>query len=139
MHPTIARLTEAMNRHDAAEMAMMFRPDYRSEQPAHPNRGFSVGAQVQTNWSQMFAGVPDMRCECVADTDDGSTAWTEWRWTGTYTDGTPFATAGVTIFRIADDGRIASGHLYMEPVEQDGAAIDEAVRNLSRRGAEAES
>ena len=139
MHPTITRLTDAMNRHDAAGMASLFRPDYRSDQPAHPNRGFGVAAQVQKNWSQMFAGVPDLRCESVADLDDGSTAWTEWRWTGTYTDGTPFATAGVTIFRIADDGRIASGHLYMEPVEQDGAAIDEAVRKLARPGPRAET
>jgi ketosteroid isomerase-like protein len=132
MHPTIARLTDAMNRHDAAGMAALFSPDYHSEQPAHPNREFGIGSQVETNWSRMFAGVPDIRCESVADIDDGSTAWTEWRWTGTHTDGTPFETVGVTVFRIAEDGRIASGHLYMEPVEKDGPAIDETVRRLAR-------
>ena len=133
MHPTIARLADAMNRHDAAGMAACFSVDYRSEQPAHPNRAFSVGSQVEANWSQMFARVPDVRCEAVADTDDGSTAWTEWRWTGTNTDGTPFDVAGVTIFRMADDGRIAAGHLYMEPVEHDGPGIEEAVRQLTRQ------
>ena len=139
MHPTIARLADAMNRHDAAGMATMFRPDYRSEQPAHPNRGFSVAAQVQTNWSQMFAGVPDMRGECVADTDDGSTAWTEWRWTGTRVNGSPFGMNGVIILGLGEDGLITWGHLYMEPVEQDGAAIDEAVRKLARPGPRAET
>ena len=131
MHPTIARLTDAMNRHDAAGMAALFTPDYQSDQPAHPNRGFSVSSQVQTNWSKMFAGVPDVRCEAVAHTVDGSTTWTEWRWTGTFTDGSPYAVAGVTLFGIADDGRIAWGHLYMEPVEVDGPGIDQAVDELS--------
>jgi hypothetical protein len=131
MHPTIARLTDVMNRHDVAEMTTLFHPDYRSEQPAHPNRGFGGAAQVQANWSQMFAGVPDLRVECVAETD-GTTAWTEWRWTGTHPDGTPFAMAGVTVFGFSDDDRIAWARLYMEPVEQDGAAIEEAVEKLAR-------
>jgi hypothetical protein len=30
-----------------------------------------------------------------------------------------------------DDGLVAAMRLYMEPVEQDGAAIEEAVRQLS--------
>jgi hypothetical protein len=132
MHPTITRLADVMNRHDADEMATLFSPDYRSEQPAHPNRGFGGAAQVQANWSQLFAAVPDMRIECLDATLDGRTAWAEWRWTGTYTDGTPFAMRGVTVFGLADDDRIAWARLYMEPVEQGGAAIAEAVEKLAR-------
>ncbi len=130
MHPTIARLVEVMNRHDIAEMTALFSSDYRSEQPAHPNLGFSGAEQVRANWTQMFAGVPDLRVECVADTDDGTTAWTEWRWSGTHPDGTPFAMSGVAIFGLADD-RIASARLYMEPVEQGGAGIEERVQDLA--------
>jgi SnoaL-like domain len=132
MNSTIARLQDLMNRHDVHEMASLFSPDYRSEQPAHPNRGFGGAAQVEANWSEMFAGVPDMRLECLAETVDGSTAWTEWRWTGTHPDGTPFGMAGVVVFTLADDGRIAAARLYMEPVEQDGAAIEDAVHQLAQ-------
>jgi len=134
MHPTIARLTDVMNRHDAHELTSLFSPEYRSEQPAHPNRGFGGADQVEANWTQMFAGVPDMRVECLASTVDGGTVWTEWRWTGTHTDGTSFAMAGVVLFGLTDDQRIGSARLYMEPVEQDGAAIEEAVQQLAEPG-----
>jgi hypothetical protein len=40
MNDTIARLRDAMNAHDLDAMAALFAPDYRSEQPLHPNRGF---------------------------------------------------------------------------------------------------
>lgn len=131
MHDTIARLRDAVNRHDPQAMAALFAPDYRSEQPVHPNRGFGGHAQVAVNWTQMFEGVPDMEARVVAETVAGSTTWTEWAYQGTYRDGTPFQTRGVTLFGLDDDGRIAWGRLYVEPVEQDSAPIDEAVRQLS--------
>ena len=40
MNDTISRLRDAMNRHDAAAMIELFAPNYRSEQPVHPQRGF---------------------------------------------------------------------------------------------------
>ena len=131
MHPTIARLTDVQNRHDAVEMATLFHPGYRSEQPAHPSRGFGGAAQVEANWTQMFAGVPDMRVECLRSTVDGSSAWAEYRWSGTHADGTPFAMIGVIVFGFADDDRIEWARLYMEPVEQGGAAIEETVEQLA--------
>jgi ketosteroid isomerase-like protein len=132
MHPTIARLAEAMNRHDVAALTALMAPDYRSEQPVHPNRGFGGADQVAANWSAMFAGVPDMRVECLAETTDGRTSWSEWSWRGTHTDGTPFAMRGVVLFAIGDDDRIHAARLYMEPVEEGGAAIDAAVDELAR-------
>ena len=134
MHPTIARLTDVMNRHDAREMASLFSPEYRSEQPAHPNRGFGGADQVEANWSQMFAGVPGMRIECLASSVDGATAWSEWRWTGTHPDGSPFGMAGVIVFGLTEDERIGWARLYMEPVEQGGAGIEEAVHQLAEPG-----
>ena len=125
------RLLAAFNARDLDALVDCFRADYRSEQPAHPNRGFGGAAQVEANWAQMFAGVPDMRLECLADTDDGSTAWTEWRWTGTRTDGSAFGMNGVIIFGLGGDGLITWAHLYMEPVEQHGEGIEAAVRHLA--------
>lgn len=134
MHPTIARLADAMNRHDVNAMTELFAPDYRSEQPAHPNRGFGGSDQVAANWTAMFDGVPDLRVECLAELNDGTTSWSEWSWQGTHADGAPFAMRGAVIFGLGDDGRFHSARLYMEPVERGGAAIDEAVRDLAGPG-----
>ena len=131
MHETIARLRDAMNAHDPEAMAALFAPDYRSEQPAHPDRGFGGRDQVAANWRNMFAGVPDMHTEVVAETTDGDMAWSEWDWRGTHTDGSPFAMRGVLVMGLRDDGAISWMRLYMEPVEVGGAAIDEAVQQLS--------
>jgi hypothetical protein len=131
MNPTIDRLRDAINRHDAEGMAVLFAPDYRSEQPAHPNRGFGGAGQVAANWGQMFAGVPDLVAEVLSEATDGSTTWSEWAWTGHHADGSDFAMKGCTVMGLRDDGAISWARLYMEPVEQDGAAIEEAVQRLS--------
>ena len=134
MNDTIARLAEAVNRHDVDGMAALFASDYRSEQPAHPNRGFGGSEQVAANWSQMFAGVPDVTAEAIAHTTDGRTTWTEWAWRGHHPDGSLFAMRGVTLMGLDDDGLVAWARLYMEPVEEGGAAIDETVQQLSGGG-----
>lgn len=130
MHPTLEKLRDLVNAHDAEGMAALFSPDYRSRQPVHPNRGFGGHAQVANNWGHMFRGVPDMTAEIVAETQDGPTFWSEWIWSGHHTDGSPFEMRGITVMEVTDDGLIAEARLYMEPVEQDGAAIDDAVQEL---------
>jgi hypothetical protein len=92
MNETIARLGAAVNRHDPEGMAACFAPDYRSEQPAHPNRAFGGAEQVAVNWTQLFAGVPDLAGEVIDHTMDGRTTWTEWEWRGHYPDGSLFHT-----------------------------------------------
>ena len=132
MNATMEKVRDRQNAHDAEGMAALFSPDYRSEQPAHPRRGFGGHAQVAINWNQMFRGVPDLRVELVAGTTDGATCWSEWVWRGHYTDGSLFEMRGVTIMGLTEDGLIAEARLYMEVVEQDGAAVDETVRQLAR-------
>jgi ketosteroid isomerase-like protein len=131
MNTTMSELDERMNAHDAEGMAALFSPDYRSEQPAHPNRGFGGHAQVAANWGNMFRGVPDLTTEVVAEVENGSTVWSERIWRGHHSDGSPFEMRGVTIMELTDDGLIRSARLYMELVEQDGAAIEETVRQLA--------
>jgi hypothetical protein len=123
------RLIAAMNRHDAQGVAGLFAADYRSEQPLHPNRGFGGSQQVLSNWSAVFEGVPDFHADVIASTNSNDVLWAEQRWTGTYRDGSPFRMRGVTVLGLRDD-RIAWARLYMEPVEEGGADIDEAVREL---------
>ena len=131
MNDTIARLAAAQNRHDAEGMAACFAPDYRSEQPAHPNRGFGGPEQVAANWTQFFAAVPDLATEVVDSATDGRTTWTEWDTRGHYSDGSAFAMRGVTLMGLNDDDLIAWARFYMEPVEQDGTGIEETVQQLS--------
>jgi hypothetical protein len=80
----------------------------------------------------MFAGVPDFHAEICRSVQDGETAWTEWHWSGTRSDGSAFAMRGLTLFEIADD-QIVAGRLYMEEVEQDVAGIEQAVQALAGR------
>ena len=123
------RLIAAMNRHDAQGVAGLFAADYRSQQPLHPNRGFGGSQQVLSNWSAVFEGVPDFHADVIASSKSNDVLWAEQRWTGTYRDGSPFRMRGVTVLGLRDD-RIAWARLYMEPVEEGGADIDEAVREL---------
>jgi limonene-1,2-epoxide hydrolase len=126
----VERLRKAMNQHDLEAFLAFFDPDYRSEQPAHPNRGFGGREQVELNWSALFEGIPDFHAELLATSTDGDTLWAEWHWTGTRADEAPFDMRRVTLFEIKR-GRIVSGRLYMEEVEEAGADIDEAVRRLA--------
>ena len=126
------RLLAAMNAHDLDALVSCFAPDYRSEQPAHPGRAFEGSAQVRENWTGVFAGVPDFNAELlITSSADDSVEMGEWGWTGTHTDGSPFAMRGTVVLGIADD-KIAWGRLYMEPVEQDGEGIDRMVQETYR-------
>jgi ketosteroid isomerase-like protein len=125
----VERLHQAMNAHDLEAHVACFHPDYRSEQPAHPNRGFGGREQVEKNWAALYGGIRDFHAELLAITAEGDTAWAEWHWTGTRADGAPFDMRGVTLLGVADD-RIAWGRLYMEEVEEAGEDIDQAVSRV---------
>ena len=120
-----------MNDHDIDAFVACFATEYRSDQPAHPGRAFEGNEQVRQNWTGVFAGVPDFRAELLISTALDDLEIGEWRWHGTYTDGSPFAMAGVIVLGIADE-RVAWGRLYMEPVEQGGGDIDDMVRETYR-------
>jgi limonene-1,2-epoxide hydrolase len=126
----VDRLHRAMNQHDLAGFLACFGPDYRSEQPTHPNRVFGGREQVEKNWAALFAGMPDFHAELVATAADGDTVWAEWRWSGTRAGESSLDMSGVTIFGVAD-GLIEWGRFYMEEVEAAGEDIDETVRRLA--------
>jgi len=126
------RLLGALNEHDLDAFVECFAPDYRSEQPAHPDRRFVGRDKVRENWTNVFAGIPDFHAELLTSSDiGGAVEIGEWHWSGTHNDGMPFAMAGVTVMGIADQ-HIAWGRLYMEVIEQDGADIDAMVRDTYR-------
>ena len=126
------RLLAAMNAHDLDAFVACFASDYDSEQPAHPSRMFRGSDQVRKNWEGVFAGVPDFTADLLLSTtaDDGVEIG-EWRWHGTYKDGSPFGMRGMIVAGIRHD-QIAWARLYMEQVEQGGADIDEMVQEAYR-------
>ena len=128
MPTVLERLHAAMNQHDLEAMLECFDPDYRSEQPLHPNRGFGGKEQVRKNWSAILSSFPDFEAELLGHISSGGTVWSEWRWSAAGLD-----MAGVTLLGVEVD-RIVWGRLYMESVEENGEDIDESVQRMTERG-----
>lgn len=125
MPRVLEQLHDAMNARDLEAMLECFDPDYRSEQPLHPNRGFDGKEQVRKNWSAILGSFPDFEAELLRYASIEGTVWSEWRWSAT-----GLKMAGVTLFGVRE-GRFVWGRLYMEPVEENGEDINEAVQSLT--------
>jgi ketosteroid isomerase-like protein len=124
------RIAAAMNAHDVDAFVACLAEDYDSAQPAHPDRAFRGREQVRENWSAIFESVRDFRAELVRAAAMGDVEWSEWRWQGTQPDGSRLEMAGVIVLGIRD-GSVAWARLYVEPVEQGGAGIGAAVRDMA--------
>ena len=122
----VERLCQATNDHDLEALASCFALDYRNDTPVHPARGFQGRAQVRKNWEQIFAGVPDIAAQVrwVADKND---VWSEWEMRGTRRDGSAHVMRGVVIFGVAH-GEASWARFYLEPVDEGGGGVDDAVR-----------
>jgi hypothetical protein len=126
----VPAVAAAMNAHDLDAMVAHFAPDYRSEQPMHPARGFDGREQVRKNYSLLFGEVPDFRADVLRHVAVGNELWSEWRMHGTKAaDGSPFEYRGMTVWGVRD-GLVAWARLYFEPVEAAGEGIDAATRGL---------
>jgi hypothetical protein len=119
----VERLLAAVNAHDLEAMVGCFAQDYVNVTPAHPQRGFGGSQQVRRNWSQLFAGVPDLQAKVLDAAVAGDRVWAEWDISGTRRDGARFAMRGVVIFAVSG-GVIASARFYLEPVEQASGDVD---------------
>jgi hypothetical protein len=123
----LARLVEATNDHDLEAMLECLKPDYRSEQPAHPARAFQGVEQVR-----LMESVPDIHWDVIRTATDETTAWMEARLTGTKADGTKLDEIGVLILGISG-GHIGWGRLYLSEIDTEGAGIDETVGRMAGR------
>ena len=128
----VARLHEAVNRHDLDAMISCFAQDFVNETPVHPARSFHGRDQVRKNWALIFATVRDLQADIVDCASQGDTVWTEWEMRGSRPDGAQHLMRGVSIFEVADDV-FASVRFYLEPVEQGGAGVDADVRSVLGR------
>jgi ketosteroid isomerase-like protein len=124
------RLAAATNAHDIDALVACFADDYLNETPAHPDRGFRGADQVRRNWTQLFAGMPDLTSRVLAATIDGDTEWSEWEMSGLRPDGTAHLMRGVIIFGVRDD-KAAWARFYLEPVEVASGDADAAIARAS--------
>jgi ketosteroid isomerase-like protein len=131
---TIDQLVARTNAHDLEGVVACFAEDYALEAPSHPARSFRGSDQVRRNWSQIFAAVPDVHVKIVARARDGATAWTEWEMAGTRRDGAKHLMRGVFVFVIGE-GKIRSGRMFLQPVEEGGGDMNAAVRAAVGGGA----
>jgi ketosteroid isomerase-like protein len=122
----VERLCQATNAHDLEALASCFAVDYRNDTPVHPARGFRGRAQVRKNWEQIFAAVPDIAAQ-VHWVADQETAWSEWEMRGTRRDGSAHVMRGVVIFGVKN-GEASWARFYLEPVQEGGGGVDDAVR-----------
>jgi hypothetical protein len=102
--PPIDRLIEAMNKHDADAMIHWLDPDYRSEQPLHPEPAFSGRDQVAKNWSLVFDEVPDLKVDLLRHAKAEGEVWTELRVYGQKLDGSPFEYRGIMLWGLRATG-----------------------------------
>jgi ketosteroid isomerase-like protein len=112
----VEQLVDAINAHDLDRMVSLFADDYVNETPAHPHRAFEGNENVRRNWSQIFAGAPDLRAQVPRMVVDADTVWVEWDITGTGPDGAAVLMRGVSIFGVRQN-RLAWVRFYLEPVE----------------------
>jgi ketosteroid isomerase-like protein len=125
----IEGLRQAVDAHDLDRVVACFAADYVNETPTHPGRGFSGREQVRTNWSRIFAGLPDITAEVVRTAVDGTAVWSEWEMRGTRPDGVPQMLRGVVIFEVVDD--VAThARFYLEPVDAGEGGVDAAVGRI---------
>ena len=115
----LERFHHAMNAHDIDLFASCFALDYRTTQPAHPNRAFVGGDKVRANWVKMFRDIPDFEADLLRSVITGDTIWCEFDWHGTRSDGTPYHAVAMSVFGVRGE-QFAWGRVYMEPVEAPG-------------------
>jgi hypothetical protein len=109
----LERMHRALNARDLDAYIACFAPDYRSEQPIHPDWAYTGTDQLRWNWTAIFENVPDFSAELLRSMIDGDTFWSEWRWTGSQPDGRPMTIVGMIVMGVKND-KIAWGRIYME-------------------------
>jgi ketosteroid isomerase-like protein len=129
----VRRLGRATNDHDLDAIVACFAPGYRNETPAHPDRGFVGRDQVRHNWEQILRFVPDLTAEVLRTSVTGDTVWSEWEQRGTRPDGSAHLMRGVIVFGVAD-GLAVWARFYLEPVQEGGGDIADAVRRQVATG-----
>lgn len=125
----VERLRRAVDDHDIDAVVGCFATGYRNETPAHPDRGFDGKEQVRSNWSRIFAGLPDVNAAVLRTSVDGEVVWSEWELARHRPDGVVQVLRGVIIFGVSGD-QFAWARFYLEPVDGGEGGVDRAVGRI---------
>jgi len=126
------KLQHATNTRDVDRVVACFAEDYVNQTPAHPARSFTGAEQVRSNWTQIFAAVPDHTATLVASTQDGEMVWTEWDMSGTRVNGTRHCMRGVIVLTVRG-GLASAARFYLEPADDEDLDAEAAVRQIVLR------
>ena len=117
MLPTVERLRDAINSHDAARVADCFTENYQCDMPLHPSRSFTGRARVLENYLAIFARLPDLHATLLRCCQDSSGCWwSEWEMSGTSREGIASLLTGVMITLSVFDQRIQHTRFYLDAV-----------------------
>ena len=126
-HPFLVRLQQATNDHDLDALVDCFAAEYRTRRrriravrSKEPSRSAATGGRSSSSFPMCGPACSGMR-------STGSDVWSEWEMSGTRVDGTPHLMRGVIVFGLQGE-RAASARFYLEPVDQTGSTVDDAVR-----------
>lgn len=111
----VSRLRDAINSHEAHQVAACFSADYRCEIPLHPSRSFTGSQRVLANWSELFERAPALRATVLRTAINGRESWSEWELGGTARDGVELLMRGMVVFTAAE-GLIDWARFYLDPV-----------------------
>jgi ketosteroid isomerase-like protein len=126
-------LRAAQNRRDIEAVVALVDEEHEASSLVHPSEAFRGREQVRKNRTALFDRVPDLRSELVRTAVEGRRGL-EGMALDRHTCGRAApGHEGVLITGIRD-GRIVSGRLYVEQVEDLGVGIDEAVDEMAGGG-----
>jgi SnoaL-like domain len=132
----LERLRDAQNSHDLDAFVACFDPQYRSEQPVHPDRAFVGSEQARKNWAEVFAGVPDFQAELLRLASQGDTEWAEWHWHAPAPIGHGSTCAGSPSSGSATTASTGVGSTW-KTLKLSAKGFDQAVRHMARGTEEA--
>jgi hypothetical protein len=132
----LERLRDAQNSHDLDAFVACFDPQYRSEQPVHPDRALVGSEQARKNWAEVFAGVPDFQAELLRLASQGDTGWAEWHWHAPAPIGHGSTCAGSPSSGSATTASTGAGSTW-KTLKLSAKGFDQVVRHMARGTEEA--
>lgn len=113
----LERLHTALNTRDLTNLLHLLQVDFEQIYPTSPDRNTTGLEPVREAWGNLFETYPDFRADLLRQAIDGSTIWTEWRFTGGANQEKPLDMGGVIIMGV-EEGLIAWNRFYVSDIKK---------------------
>jgi limonene-1,2-epoxide hydrolase len=110
----LERFHTALNTRDLTNLVHLLQVDFDRFYPAQQEEESTGLEAVRARWEEIFQTYPDFRADLLGQAIDGSTIWSEWRWTGQRAggQGEELEQVGVILFGV-EEGLLAWSRSYM--------------------------